>query len=245
MKIVKVPSYLKSVLVFPDLHIPKDDAHATYLVSQYGREQKIDTIILLGDVLDNTPFSRFKKKADEEKVKVVFDKAVEFFELLRHKFPNAKIYWTEGNHDLWFSNYINANARPLEDDPYFSLQGRLKLKEFGVTYLDETTILKFHDHYFHHGHLFFRGRFSGQVPAKVAYETTMDNIIFGHVHRKSEWSKKGLNGVQKTGYSLGCLSQLSPNYSPFANYQNGFGHVFRKGNKTVVRNILIEKEVLF
>lgn len=72
-----------------------------------------------------------------------------------------------------------------------------------------------------------------------------DNIAVAHVHRLSAWPKKGLNGKQKTGYSSGCLSSLTPNYSPFANYQNGFLHARKVGSKTVVRNIAIEKEILF
>jgi predicted phosphodiesterase len=245
LKIVKAPSKLSSALVLPDLHIPKEDAHAIYLAEQYGKENKVDTIVLLGDVLDNTAFSRFKKKPEEEKVKSVFDKAKDRLSLLRSKFPKARIYWTEGNHDLWYDNYITQNCKALKDDPYYSMQARLDLDKLDIHYLPETSILQFHDYFLHHGHLFFRGKYSGQIPAKAGFEQVLDNIIFGHVHRLSQWQKKTLRGTQKNGYSLGCLSALSPNYSPFANYQHGIGHLFRKGNKSVFRNILIEKEILF
>ena len=97
------------------------------VLGAYGKEHKADVIILHGDVLDNTPFRRFGHKTADESIQKVFDMAIDFFEVLRQKFPKALIYCTEGNHDLLFAKCIQSNARVLQNDLYFTLQSRLRL----------------------------------------------------------------------------------------------------------------------
>lgn len=246
MKIIKIPKDISNIIILSDHHFPNQDNHALYLTEEYAKKEKVEAIVLNGDLGDNTPFGRHgHKPEDEDKISKVFDSQIEYFARLKKKFPNAKKYFTEGNHDAWFKRYIREKARELQRDKYFTLEGRLRLEEFGIEYVTEEKALKFYDYYIAHGHQFFRGKYRGMIAAKGAFDAVMDNIICGHVHTLSHYPKKGIDGINKHGYTSGCLSTLSPSYNTYANYQLGFIHAFRKGTKTVIRNIMIEKEILF
>lgn len=246
MKFERIPAEYKNLIILPDLHIPKHDAHAIWLACDYGKKNKADVIVLSGDVMDNTAFGRFGHKPEHETaICKIFDQAITLFETIRAQFPKALIYWTEGNHDIWFSKYIQSNARVLQNDPYFSLPKRLRLEEFGIKYVPENTVLKFGDFHIAHGHQFFRGAYAGINPGKNIFHAVNANMICGHVHRESKWMQKGMDGKQKMALTTGCLSVLSPDYAPYANYSQGFAHLYKKTGRVIARNLTIEKEVMF
>jgi predicted phosphodiesterase len=246
MKVVRVPANFKNAIIFPDLHIPKQDAHAIALVKKYARENKADVIILNGDVMDSAAFGRHGHKPKDEQVGKYFDQTYELLATLRSDFPNALIYWIEGNHDLWFARYIQQNARPLQNDSYFTIQKRLKLDELSIQYLTEDTALRFADMDILHGHQFFRGRAQAVNPAMTIFNTMGRNVTISHVHRVHAFHKRlPMNEVVTSCYTTGCLSELSPDYNPLASYMTGFMHLRRGGSRAIVRNLIIEKEILF
>ena len=55
---------------------------------------------------------------------------------------------------------------------------------------------------------------------------TKQSTICSHVHKISEHTETNLEGEMITTWTTGCLCELSPDYSPFANnYAHGFSHL--------------------
>jgi predicted phosphodiesterase len=239
-RIVKVPTDREKLLWLSDIHFPHQDDAAIEIALNYGQKEKVDVIVLGGDILDNTPFSRFGHETKDEEISVWFDMVIDFIQKLRKRFPKALIYWLEGNHDIWFKKYIISNARVLQNDDYFSMESRLQLDRLKVEYLPETVILKFADLFLHHGHLFFRGRTMPNCPARTIYAKANESVLSGHVHLQSKWVEKTIDGKRKKTYTTGCLSALTPGYSPFANYCHGFAYVRKEGAKHILRNFVID-----
>lgn len=239
-RIVEIPKSRNKILWLSDLHFPKHDNAAIDIALGFGAKEKADVIVLGGDILDNTPFSRHGHETKDEDISLWFDMVVEFLKKLRKKFPKALIYWLEGNHDKWFKQYIISNARVLQNDRYFTIEKRLQLDAFGVQYLPETSILKFADLFLHHGHLFFRGRCLPINPAKTIFSVANASVLCGHVHHDHKYTASAIDGTKLKCYTSGCLSTLTPSYSPFANYVKGFAFVQKVGSKHTLRNLTID-----
>lgn len=239
-RIFPVPKECKKGVWLSDIHFPHQDNNALQIAINHAYKEKVDFIVLGGDILDNTAFSRFGIETKDEDIAKVFNLAIEWFAGLRKKFPKIPIYWLEGNHDIWFKKYIIANARVLQNDSYFSLESRLKLDAFNIQYLPENIVLKFEDLYLHHGHLYFRGNVSPVCPAKTVFSKTNASSLCGHVHQLSQWFEKTIEGKRIKCYTTGCLSDLTPTYSPFNRYTHGFATFRREGKIAIVRNFAID-----
>jgi hypothetical protein len=57
------------------------------------------------------------------------------------------------------------------------------------------------------------------------------SAICGHSHQTSEHTEKDINGKLTTCWSVGCLSELTPEYAPFAKYNHGFAVVTKRGSE--------------
>jgi predicted phosphodiesterase len=239
-RIIEIPKSKSKILWLSDLHFPKQDDKAIDIALNFGAKEKVDVIVLGGDILDNTPFSRHGHETKDEDISQWFEMVVAFLKRLRRRFPKVLIYWLEGNHDKWFKQYIISNARVLQNDSYFTIESRLQLDTFGVQYLPETSVLKFADLFLHHGHLFFRGKCMPINPAKTIYSKANASVLCGHVHHDHKHTETAINGTKFKCYTTGCLSTLTPSYSPFANYVTGFAFVQRIGNKHSLRNLTID-----
>ena len=89
----------KNILWLSDIHIPNQNNKALELAVEYGKKQKVDCIILGGDVMDNTPFTAHDAPPPSPNdVREYFEMTQQFLEWLRSKFPKAHIIWIEGNH---------------------------------------------------------------------------------------------------------------------------------------------------
>jgi len=232
-----------NILLISDLHIPYHSIDAITAALDYGKEQKVNTIIMLGDVMDFYGVSRFEKDPRKRSIKHEFDTTKAFLVILRQTFPDARIYWAFGNHDVRFEHFLMAKAPEIFDDPYFRLEERLRLNEERIHTINDKTIIKAGKLSLHHGHLFFRGFGAPVNPARGLFLKTKESAIVGHSHRVSEHSEISLGGDLITCWSMGCLSELQPEYNPVSNnYSHGFAHIktSQNGNYSV-RNFRILK----
>lgn len=222
----KLPTACNNILLISDLHIPYHSITAITAALDYGKKEEVNTIIILGDLLDFHQISRFQRDPRKRSVRFEFDSAKEFLRVLRANFPNAGIYWAMGNHDVRWEHYLMAKAPEIFDDPYFRLEERLKLSEERIHTIDDKTILKLGKLNAHHGHLFFRGFFAPVNIARGLYMRTKVSTIVAHTHKESSHTETNLSGELTTCWSMGCLCELSPDYSPYCNsYTHGFAHI--------------------
>jgi len=221
-----LPKANNNILLISDLHIPYHSIEAITAALDYGKKMEINTIFINGDLLDFYKISRFSVDPRQRSVKYEFDSAKSFLRTLRQEFPNAGIYWAKGNHDVRYEHYLMAKAPEIFDDPYYSLEERLRLNEEKVHLIGDKQIIKAGKLSIHHGHLMFRGVFAPVNIARGLFLRAKQSMIVSHTHKESSHTETNLDGEITTCWSTGCLCDLSPDYAPFANsYCHGFAHI--------------------
>lgn len=241
-----LPIGCNNILLISDLHIPYHDIEAITVALDYGLEKKVNTIFINGDLIDNAQVSKFEKDMRKRSVKEEFDLTKQFLQSLRNTFPDAIIYWLKGNHCIRWEKFLMQKVSEIWDDPYFQLEERLRLNEERVILLDDTTLVKAGKLSITHGHHIFKGIFSPVSPARGAYMKAKQSIIVGHLHRSSQNSEMDLDGNVVSCWSMACLCELRPNYSPLvSNSQHGFAHVLVEpdGNYTVHNYQIIKGKI--
>ena len=169
-----LPKVCNNILLISDLHIPYHDIGAITLALDYGVKNKVNTIFINGDLIDNANLSRFEKDLNKRSVKEEFDATKAFLVSLRKTFPKSFIYWLKGNHCIRLEKFLAQKASEIWDDPYFHLEERLRLNEQKVTLLDDKVLVKAGKLSISHGHHIFKGIFSPVSPARGAYMKALE-----------------------------------------------------------------------
>lgn len=140
-----------------------------------------------------------------------------------------------------YEHWLMAKAPEVFDDPYYKMEERLRLNEERIHLIGDKTLVKAGKLNIHHGHLFFRGFIAPVNSARGLFLKAKESTICSHVHKISEHTETKLSGELTTCWSTGCLCELSPDYSPFANnYAHGFAHILVNDDRTYsVKNFRI------
>lgn len=242
------PVYLdrkfNNIGVISDLHIPNHRTKPIEVAVEYLQSVNVNCIIINGDVLDNTPFTKHGGESPTpDQTNAWFDMTELWFEWLRDQFPKAEIIWTEGNHDFWYRRWMLEHAAQLSKDSYFSLQERLHIDEYGIKFIPQTTYLKVGHLNILHGHQ-LSGKFGvGVAPARTIYNKTKKSTMIGHVHVADNYTDNNLDREISTCFTTGCLCTLTPDYQPIGGKAcHGFAHVLVEPNGDFkVNNIRIHK----
>lgn len=232
----KLPLACNNILLISDLHIPYHDIDAITIALDYGVKNKVNTIFINGDLIDNAQVSRFEKNPKKRSVKQEFEATKQFLVQLRATFPTASIYWLKGNHCVRWEHFLEQKVREIWDDPYFHLEERLQLNEQKIHLLDDKVLVKAGKLSITHGHHIFKGIFVPVSPARGAFLRAKQSVIVGHLHRASFHPEIDLDGNVIGCWSTACLCELRPDYSPMvSNSQHGFAHIIvdKNGDFTV------------
>jgi hypothetical protein len=195
-------------------------------------------------LLDNEPFTNHDAPPpNSSDVRDWFQMTEDFLDMLLEEFK-CPIYFVEGNHDAWYMRYLMKKAPVLFNDQYYTLSARLKLRDKGIVWIPQTSVLMIGKLPVTHGHMIVKGFFSPVNPAKGVYNKIKGSMLIGHCHTTSEHSESNLQGDLNTTYSIGCLCTLAPDYDPFNCKHNlGFARVivqengnYRVENKRIDQN---------
>lgn len=226
-----LPVACDNVLVISDLHIPYHDIEAVTCALDYGKREKVNCIVINGDLIDFHQMSRFVKDPRKRSAVQEIEASIEFLRVLRKQFKHVPIYWLFGNHDIRYEIWMKSVAPLLFMDDYYRLEDRMGLATLRVTPLVHTTIIKAGLLNIMHGHTIFRGASSPVSPARTIFMKCSESTMCGHTHKISENTTTKLDGSMVTCWSTGSLCELNPEYSPHANnYAHGFAHVRIKRN---------------
>jgi predicted phosphodiesterase len=227
-----LPKQCTKIGVFSDFHFPNHRIEPIEIAIKKFHEIEANTIFLNGDVLDNTPFTRHGgKKPTPSDVREWFDMVEYFFEFLRDEFPTASIYWAEGNHDYWYKRWMMEHAWQLEEDPYFSLQERLHIDDYGINFIPDVRLVKAGKLTIHHGHRLMGMWGSGVSPARTVFLKAKKSVMIGHVHIADDYTDTNVDREITTCWSTGCMCTLTPDYMPIGGKAcHGFATVMVKPN---------------
>jgi len=231
-----LPVGCNNILLISDLHIPYHNIEAVTIALDYGKKEKVNTIFINGDLIDNHQVSKFEHDPKKRSIKAEFDATKEFLVQLRKAFPKASIYWLKGNHCIRWEKFLHAKVREIWDDDYFYLEERLQLNQVNVKILDDKVLVKAGKLSITHGHHIFKGAFTPVNPSRGAFLRAKQSLIVGHLHRPSHHPETDLDGKIISCWSTGCLCELRADYSPLVgNTMHGFAHILieKNGDYTV------------
>lgn len=236
----KLPIAFNDFILAADFHVPNHRNEPIAAMLKYAKENNIKQLFINGDLLDNTPFTRWAREPlNRNDVRRWFDMAQNLLKEFKKYFN--EIYWLEGNHDFWYKRFLMQKASELFDDPYYELENRLKLKEIGVTFIGQEYLVKAGHLNIIHGHILFRGGGSYANGARMLYMKTKANTIASHLHVESSHTEPDLNDKIVTTFVTGCMCSLRPEYQPYGGKScHGFAHIKVKPNRDfTVKNMRI------
>ena len=213
-------------LILSDIHFPFHSIRALDIALREGKRQKVDTILLNGDIVDCYQFSSFNRIPDVAVFKEERKTAYAFLLYLRKVFKKQRIIWKNGNHDDRVLKYICQHAPAIWDEEYFSWQEMLHLDDFDVEYVKSNQWVKLGKLVVLHGHEFgdvgHFGSASSVNPARGLFLKTKYCCACGHHHQTSQHNEPTVERELITTWSIGCLCNLKPIYKPITKWNYGF-----------------------
>lgn len=223
--------------------IPLHDRRALDVVLQAASmlTEKISRIVLLGDMLDLGPWSKYPSTIDMRwTTQPALISLHWFLKELRKACPSAECYFLAGNHEARIDKKLTESAdealhlRPAgkpESRPALSIPYLLSLDELGIEYVAPYgEILWLDGVKFTHGSLVRRR--GGQTSTAYLQHATTSGV-WGHVHRL-ELAQRTIQTPEGpkviTGMSPGCLCRTDGAVPHAAgdslDWQQGFGLMY-------------------
>lgn len=233
-----------SVLILSDIHVPYHNSDALRLAINYGKQHKVDTIILNGDIADFYSISKFVR--DPRKVDFEFELEVLklFLIEIRMAFPKARILYKVGNHEERFEIYCKVKAPELFGMGWTSYENITGCKDLDIEVVKDKRIIKIGKLNVIHGHEFGKTVFDPVNPARGFYMKGKECCLGSHLHRTSEHVETSMDGNVIGCWSTGCLCEMRPEYAPMNKWNLGMAHVTQNEHGfTVFNRKIINGEV--
>lgn len=230
---------VEKVAILSDIHVPYHTPAAIECAVNRALKEDVDGIILNGDTIDCHSLSTFVRDPRARNFKQERDTTNELLAYLRERFPDARIVWRDGNHEDRFKTYMMTKAPEIFHLDEFALENLLAFDENDIEYVTDKRIIMVGGLAVMHGHEFFKGFAPPVNPARGAYLKAKQSCMVGHYHRTSEHTETALDGSITTTWSVGCLSDLHPAYSPYNSYNHGAAIIHLDGDEFHVHNYRI------
>lgn len=215
----------KRILGLFDVHVPYYSVPALTAAITYGKKLKPDTILLGGDCIDFYQGSDYVKDKTKKQIVDELNMFAEFIAVLRKEFPKARIVFKEGNHEERYNTFLYKKAGELQGIPEFSLEAIIRKRAGDIDYVGKKRIIKAGDLNIIHGHEFKGGISTPVNIARGLFLKAKVSCMQGHNHATSEHTETDMNGKITTTWSVGCLSELHPDYMPLNKWNHGFAFI--------------------
>lgn len=239
------PTGCKKLGVFGDVHIPFHDNIALEAMFNKFEEEKVDSILINGDLLDFYQLSFHEKDPRQVHFKDEIEAGKEFLAYIRNRFDGIPIYYITGNHENRFERYLRIKAAELLDMDEFRLDVILRVAEYRIEVIPFRSKVVFGDYTIEHGDKIPGA--GGVVPARTLLMRLKSNSIVNHFHKSSESSQRVYGVGEPTtikAYSLGCLCDLAPEYMEINEWNHGFAIMKKIDNTVTVSNYRIEGNII-
>lgn len=239
-----IPSGRRRMGILSDLHIPYHDPAAVTAAIAHLQRERVDSVLLNGDLMDCHMLSRFEQDPRARDFKGEVDMTRRFLQSLQRALPGVSIFWKLGNHEERFDSYMRRHAPQLLGLDAFVFE---KLFDgFNIQFIGNKRPIVFDKLTILHGHEYTARGFTNPVnPARSIFLRAKECVLVGHWHQKSEHSATAVNGRVIATWSTGCLCDLHPDYMPLNEWSHGFALVCRDQGKFRVSNLkIIDGEVV-
>jgi predicted phosphodiesterase len=222
--------------VISDVHIPYHDKIA--LVSALEHSEKagaMDFLLINGDFMDFYGISRFNRNPSARMIKDELDMTIEILRQLRKRFK--RVIYKMGNHERRWTSYLYANAPEIANLPCLSFQNIFKAAELDIEIVEPQQIMIVGRHFtILHGHEFNQSAYSPVNPARGAFLRAKNNVLIAHHHKPSEHVETDIRDKVTSTFSLGCLCNLNPPFSPINGWVHGFANMHVHNSDFEVEN---------
>lgn len=218
-----MPKASNNILFLSDIHLPYHDIKALTLALEYGKSKNVNTIYLNGDILDCYKASFHEQDPKNRDMGYELEQGRQFIDLLKREFPKAKIFYKFGNHELRWERFLRVKAPICLGMEEFRLDVLLKLREKGVTCIENKQLVVAGKLHMIHGNEYKGG--GGINVARTLWLRAGDNVIAGDKHKTQSGLKTNIDKSVTGTWSVGCLCELNPDYLPFNEWNLGFAHI--------------------
>jgi predicted phosphodiesterase len=201
-----------SALIISDLHCPHVDRAMIEAAVRDAKENKVNTIIIAGDILDGQFTGRHKNPPQYvAPAEVELQYMRNYLKYFEGVFEN--VYVCPGNHDEWVTNFFEVTFKELVD----KVMGEHKIvvSEFEYITVNKNLVA---------GHLEEWNEVPGFLAWKIAKQFNKHAIV-GHDHIRGVYSETNLNLV---GISMGAsllpsnIYYKNASFNSFPAFQNGY-----------------------
>jgi hypothetical protein len=229
-------------LVLADIHLPYHDRDALTLITKWAQTRdKVEFILLLGDVNDFYQLSRFEKNPSKRNYLQELALTNQFLDALQEQFPNAQIILKAGNHEKRLPRYIERVGPALWGIEELIYANYLQLKERGIRSYEYDDVLTVGKLFIIHGDEVGGGNNSVN-PARGIFLRTLECILEAHHHRTSSHTESTLGGRMITTWSMGCACNLHPRWLRYNKWNHGVVTLRVDGNDFEIDNHRVFKK---
>lgn len=214
----------KRVLILSDIHVPYHNISSITAALQYAKKSKPDALLLNGDTIDCFKLSRYIKDPKKRDFKHELDTFKALFDVFEKEL-GCKIYFKIGNHEERYEHFLFEKAKELVGIEEFEFINILKARARGIDIIGDKRPMKLNNLWGIHGHEYIGGISAPVNPARGLFLKSKVSSFQGHNHQTSEHTEPTLTGKMITTWSLGCLSELHPQYMPLNKWNHGFAEV--------------------
>lgn len=238
-KIEELPIDVKKWLILSDIHVPYHDLDALTVAIEYGKKEKVDGVLLLGDIVDFYQLSTFSKDPLMRRPIEELNDTKKVLGYIRKQLNPKRFLYKAGNHEQRLEWFLMKRAPELFDLPCITLPELLDFDNYGVQHIPALNVLRRGHLTLIHGHETGRGLMSPVNPARGMYMKAKGCVLSGHEHRTSDHTENTIMDEVITCWSIGCLCERKPAYRPINNWNHGFailhgGHDWSIDNKKIV-----------
>lgn len=236
----------KRILILSDIHIPYHNIPAVSAAIKWGKTLNPDTILLNGDTLDFYQGSDYVRDKTKKQICDELEVFKDFISVLRLQFSKTKLIFKEGNHSERYNTFLYKKAGELQGLEEFSLESIIRKRAGNIDYVGDKRVMKAGNLNIIHGHEFKGGISTPVNIARGLFLKARVSCIQGHNHQTSEHTQTDMNGKMTTTWSVGCLSELHPQYMPLNQWNHGcaFVEVHDNGDFHVQNKRILDGEIL-
>ena len=211
--------------VLSDIHVPYHSETALRAAVDQLVGDKIDALVLNGDIADFYAISRYTKNPKKRNFRGEVEACRDMLAWIRSRFPNIPIVFKAGNHEERWNHWLWQHAPEISDDPITGLDNWLRMPSHGIEYVDDQRPIMAGKLPILHGHEKGKGMSAPVNQARGAFLRLHHTVLEGHGHRTSGHCEPDMWGSEVFCWSTGCLCDLRPEYARINKFNHGHAMV--------------------
>jgi hypothetical protein len=214
-----------NVGVLSDIHVPYHDEVALRAAVDQLQGDRVDGLVLNGDIADFYAISRYIKDPRKRNFKAEVQAVRDMLAWIRGQFPDIPIVFKAGNHEERYAHWLWQHAPEISDEPRMGLDQWLDMADHGIEFVDNQRPIMAGSLPILHGHEKGKGISAPVNQARGAFLRLHHTVLEGHGHRTSAHCEPDMFGREVFCWSTGCLCDLRPEYARLNKFNHGFASV--------------------